>query len=64
MRASWQAIYVDGRGSGAPPGVGLSGLAERVRAAGGRLSCGSVDGGGFRVTAAVPVPAHQPVGSS
>ena len=53
----------DGRGSDAPPGSGLSGLAERVRAVGGRLACGRVQGGGFRVTATVPVPAHEPVGT-
>jgi two-component system, NarL family, sensor histidine kinase DesK len=48
----------DGRGSDAPPAVGLSGLAERVEAAGGRLVTGPAAGGGFRVTATVPVRAH------
>jgi two-component system, NarL family, sensor histidine kinase DesK len=52
----------DGRGSAAAPGVGLAGLAERVDAAGGRLACESPEGGGYRVTATVPV--HQPVGTS
>jgi two-component system, NarL family, sensor histidine kinase DesK len=48
----------DGRGSGAPPGAGLSGLAERVEGLGGRLESGPGPGGGFRLAARVPVEAR------
>ena len=41
------------------PGNGLTGLAERVRAAGGTLVAGPLAGGGFSLRATVPVP--QPV---
>ncbi len=53
----------DGRGSTAPAGAGLSGLAERVEALGGRLEAGSAPGRGFRLTAIVPVqlPVEQAV---
>ncbi len=41
----------------APPGVGLTGLRERVTATGGRTRVGPVEGGGFAVTAWMPVAA-------
>ena len=44
----------DGRGTTAPRGAGLSGLAERVEALGGRLETGPGRGGGFRLAAALP----------
>jgi two-component system sensor histidine kinase DesK len=47
----------DGRGSAEPRGAGLSGLAERVEAQGGRLRTGPAVGAGFRLTAAVPLAA-------
>ena len=50
----------DGRGGGGPRGAGLSGLAERVEALGGRLDAGSADGRGFRLTAVVPVQVPAP----
>jgi two-component system, NarL family, sensor histidine kinase DesK len=53
----------DGVGGTGPRGSGLTGLAERVEALGGRLECGPADRG-FRLTAVVPtqVPARQAVG--
>jgi two-component system sensor histidine kinase DesK len=53
----------DGRGSTVPAGAGLSGLAERVEALGGRLEAGPAPGQGFRLTATVPVqmPVEQAV---
>ncbi|RPF44087.1 two-component system sensor histidine kinase DesK [Streptomyces sp. Ag109_G2-6] len=51
-------ITDDGRGVGStPPGSGLTGLGERLAAAGGTLTSGPVPGGGFRVTAELPVEA-------
>ncbi len=51
-------ITDDGRGAAGPVGAGLSGLAERVAALGGRLETGPGDGGrGFRLCARVPVRA-------
>ena len=50
----------DGRGpdaSGAAGGSGLRGLSERLGAAGGTLGTGPLPGGGFRVTAELPVTA-------
>ena len=44
----------DGRGTTAPRGTGLSGLAERVEALGGRLDTGPGRSGGFRLAAALP----------
>ncbi|MFB9199882.1 sensor histidine kinase [Nonomuraea spiralis] len=44
----------DGKGSRAPRGHGLTGMAERVAAAGGRLDTGDGPGGGFRVAARLP----------
>jgi two-component system sensor histidine kinase DesK len=40
---------------GGPSGSGLAGLRERVAALGGELAAGPVDGGGYRVRAAVPL---------
>ena len=55
----------DGRGGDAPAGAGLSGLAERVAAVGGRIEHGPAGSRGFRLTATVPVrvPAEEAVGS-
>ncbi|MEW1638335.1 sensor histidine kinase [Streptomyces sp. NPDC093801] len=51
-------ITDDGRGVGStPPGSGLTGLGERLAAAGGTLTSGPVPGGGFRVSAELPVEA-------
>ncbi|MGY2067449.1 sensor histidine kinase [Blastococcus sp. SYSU DS0619] len=52
----------DGRGSTAPAGDGLSGLAERVASAGGHLAHGPADGRGFRLTAVLPTAAPVAVG--
>jgi signal transduction histidine kinase len=53
-----QAVTVrvddDGTGSRAPRGHGLTGMAERVAAAGGRLTTGDGPSGGFRVDAWLP----------
>jgi signal transduction histidine kinase len=55
---------VDDGGSAADPalsmGHGLPGLRERARAVGGDLEVGPVDGGGFRVRAALPLAEGQP----
>jgi two-component system sensor histidine kinase DesK len=49
-------IHDDGTGSVNPvTGSGLSGLGERIRAAGGRFEAGPGPEGGFRVLAAVPL---------
>ncbi|MFE1409424.1 sensor histidine kinase [Streptomyces sp. NPDC058746] len=49
-------ITDDGGGVGStPPGSGLTGLTERLAAAGGTLSSGPAPGRGFRVTAELPV---------
>ncbi|MDF1605788.1 sensor histidine kinase [Nocardioides sp. YIM 152315] len=53
------ALVISDDGVGAPstpgdrPG-GLAGLRDRVTAAGGELRCGSVEDGGFRLTATIP----------
>jgi two-component system, NarL family, sensor histidine kinase DesK len=49
----------DGRGSAAPPGAGLSGLAERVQRLGGDLR--TTGDGGFRLTARLPLTAPAEV---
>ena len=54
----------DGRGTTAPRGTGLSGLAERVEALGGRLDTGPGGTGGFRLTAALPTTAVDRVGAT
>lgn len=43
------------RGAGGGLGMGLPGLAERVRSAGGVLHSGATDEGGFRVAATLPL---------
>lgn len=54
-------ITDDGRGVGSgTPGSGLKGLAERLAAAGGSLESGPAPGGGFRVTAELPVTEPSP----
>jgi two-component system, NarL family, sensor histidine kinase UhpB len=52
-------IADDGKGaSGLKPGFGLTGIKERVEAAGGRLMTNSAAGGGFTVTAILPTRGH------
>lgn len=48
----------DGRGAKAADGNGLTGLRERVQAAGGTVTADAPAGGGFRLHAAMP--AHEP----
>ena len=52
----WIEIADDGRGGPAPAGNGLSGLRERVEAAGGtvRVEAGPAAGGGWRLRVDVP----------
>ncbi|OKK22968.1 histidine kinase [Streptomyces sp. CB00455] len=53
-----RVVITDDGGGGvgsAPPGSGLTGLAERLAAAGGTLRGGPAAGGGFRVTAELPL---------
>jgi two-component system sensor histidine kinase DesK len=58
-------VIDDGVGSTAPTGAGLSGLAERVEAVGGRLESGPAGAGGFRLAAEVPLGAAvERVGAS
>lgn len=55
----------DGRGAAAPSdgaGQGLLGMRERAAMLGGTLSTGPRPGGGYRVSAEIPVPAGAPVG--
>ncbi|MGY1813655.1 sensor histidine kinase [Blastococcus sp. SYSU D00820] len=49
------AVTDDGRGPAGPPGAGLAGLEERLAALGGHLDSGPAPGGGFALTARVPV---------
>lgn len=53
-------IVDDGTGGVVTPGNGLSGLAERVRAAGGTMTAGPRPGDGFAVLATVPVTTRDP----
>jgi two-component system, NarL family, sensor histidine kinase DesK len=46
--------------AGEPGGGGLSGMRERVVAAGGRLTAATRDGGVFRITAVVPLDTTAP----
>jgi signal transduction histidine kinase len=55
----------DGPGGPAAGGTGIGGMAERAAALGGRLEAGPRPGGGFAVTARLPIhdpPASQPAG--
>jgi two-component system sensor histidine kinase UhpB len=52
-------VFNDGPlASAAQPGFGLTGMAERVEAAGGNLRAGPAEPGGWRVTARLPLPAE------
>ena len=53
----------DGHGVAGAAGAGLSGLAERVEALGGRLAAGPGGSSGFRLTAALPTTAADRVGA-
>jgi signal transduction histidine kinase len=60
------AVRDDGRGRGRrlpSGGFGLTGLAERVGAAGGRLRAGPCPGGGWEVVAVLPAGERRPGGS-
>lgn len=52
-------VVDDGRGSTAPAGRGLRGMAERVAVHGGSLEHGPGDRGGYRVTARIPAGAGR-----
>ena len=58
------AVRDDGSGSdgeeGMKPGHGIAGMRERAEALGGRLAAGASSGGGFLVTASLPVTSDQP----
>jgi signal transduction histidine kinase len=58
------AVRDDGLGSdgdeGTKPGHGIAGMRERAEALGGRLTAGAPAGGGFLVTASLPVAAESP----
>ncbi|GAB3254586.1 sensor histidine kinase [Kineosporia babensis] len=66
VRYEDDALFVEVRNrpgrpyEGTSTGQGLHGLAERVRLAGGVLSSGPVDGGGFRLGAVLPYDAEVP----
>lgn len=49
-----------GAGRGTSPGFGLAGMRERVALLHGEFTAAPVPGGGFRVTARLPVPACEP----
>jgi two-component system sensor histidine kinase DesK len=53
-------IADDGRGVAGPRGTGLTGLAERLEAIGGRLDTHAKPGAGYRLTAVVPVTVTAP----
>jgi len=56
------SVHDDGRGAAtsppAEPGHGLAGMRERVTLYGGKISVGPQAGGGFRVSAALPLAAN------
>lgn len=58
------AVRDDGSGSdgdeGMKPGHGIAGMQERAGALGGKLTAGALSGGGFLVTASLPVASDQP----
>ena len=58
------AVRDDGSGSdgeeGMKPGHGIAGMRERAEALGGKLTAGALSGGGFVVTASLPVTSDQP----
>jgi two-component system sensor histidine kinase DesK len=60
------SVRDDGRGMPGDhaPGVGLIGLAERLRAVGGELRAGGRTRGGFELVATVPVGDHELVGAA
>jgi signal transduction histidine kinase len=51
-------VVDDGRGTATadPPGFGIVGMRERAQACGGTLRAGPAPGGGFEVTASLPIP--------
>lgn len=51
-------VIDDGRGAAVagPPGYGIVGMGERAHACGGTFHAGPVPGGGFEVTASLPLP--------
>jgi signal transduction histidine kinase len=60
------AVTDDGTGPapGGTPGFGLVGMRERARSVGGTLDAGPRDGGGFEVTAVLPLAAATPGGGT
>jgi signal transduction histidine kinase len=60
------AVTDDGTGPtpGGTPGFGLVGMRERARSVGGTLDAGPRDGGGFEVTAVLPLAAVTPGGGT
>jgi two-component system sensor histidine kinase DesK len=57
----WIEIADDGRGGGGGSGNGLTGLRERVEAAGGAVQIGAEGFGGWRLRVDVPAPAPDDV---
>jgi two-component system sensor histidine kinase UhpB len=63
IEAADGAVRIEVRNDGAAaalaaPGFGLTGMAERVAAAGGSLDAGPLEGGGWRVVASLPLGAE------
>jgi signal transduction histidine kinase len=63
----WLTVTVTDRGGGPPcspppagSGYGLIGMRERAHSVGGHLRTGPRPGGGFQVTAELPLPSHFP----
>jgi signal transduction histidine kinase len=55
-------IDVTDNGRGGPPrdaGHGLTGMAERAHALGGRIAAGPADNGGWQVTASLPLAGRR-----